>query len=141
MALSDEERQRLEQLEALLAQDDPTLAHTLRGESRPQGARVDGRAAALGGVGFIAGIGLLVAGMQWHWTICIVGFLVMLASAAYLLSSRRPRDLAAELRAPVGGSARAGTRSSTRRPAAAAQRSAFMDRLEDRWRRRQQGGR
>ena len=81
MALSREEQRRLEELEALLAEDDPQLAHTLRG-TRP--SPVTGRRALVGGAGFLAGIGLLVAGMQWHWTISVAGFLVMLAAAAHL---------------------------------------------------------
>lgn len=141
MALSDEERQRLEQLEALLAEDDPKLAHTLRGEG-PRGARPTGRAALVSGIGFVLGIGLLVAGMQWHWTICIVGFVVMLAAAAHLVASRR--DGGSTHRSGLDDVPRAPSRQ--RSSAGSGRRrtpsnAAFMDRLEERWRRRQEEGR
>ena len=136
MALSHEEQRRLEELEALLAQDDPKLAHTLRGtRHRP----FTGRRAMTSGAGFLLGIGLLVAGMQWHWTISVLGFLVMLAAAVHLVGER-PGAPAEAGASSGGGSRRRGRtgRPSSGRPSAPAS-GEFMDRLEDRWRRRQRG--
>ena len=140
MALSREEQQRLEELEALLAQDDPKLAHTLRG-TRP--SAVSGKRIAVSATGFVLGIGLLVAGMQLHWSVSVVGFLVMLASAAWLITGRTSRE--EELRRPVEASTSAGARGGQgtrpRAPRPQRDQTPFMDKLEDRWRRRQQGGR
>ena len=61
MALSEEERRLLEQMEAALAAEDPRLAHTLRGSASNR--RIHRRRAALAGVGFVAGAVMLVAGM------------------------------------------------------------------------------
>ena len=58
MALSDEEQRLLEQMEAALAAEDPKLVNALRGTSV---RRVHRRRAALAGVGFFAGLGLLIA--------------------------------------------------------------------------------
>lgn len=143
MPLSDEEQRRLEQLEALLAEDDPRLAHTLRG-TRPR--HLTASRLAIGGIGFLAGIGLLIAGMQWHWSISVVGFLVMLAAASWLFLGRTPQRRDFEVDgAPdpsfssLGARQRRQPRTGASRPAAS--QAAFMDKLEERWRRRQQGGR
>lgn len=138
MALSHEEQKRLEELEALLAQDDPKLAHALRG-TRP--SPVGGKRALISGGGFVLGIALLVAGMQWHWTISVGGFLVMLAAGAYLISGRRdsidssssPGDFSV-IRPSNGRTGDHG-----RSPRVGNQGGEFMGKLEDRWRRRQQG--
>ncbi|MCT1458895.1 DUF3040 domain-containing protein [Aestuariimicrobium sp. p3-SID1156] len=139
MALSREEQRRLEELEALLAEDDPHLAHTLRG-TRPN--PITGRRALVGGAGFLVGIALLVAGMQWHWTVSVVGFLVMLAAAAHLFGvvghRGGPPDVDGD-GAPSGGRdpqrGRLGDRPAGGRPT---KQTPFMDKMEDRWRRRQQ---
>ncbi|MGA4669694.1 DUF3040 domain-containing protein [Propionibacteriaceae bacterium Y1923] len=134
MALSEEEQRRLEQLEALLTEDDPKLANTLRGTSRP--VTVDGKRLAISIVGFVLGIALLVVGMQWGWFISVIGFVAMFASAAWFVLGRGGDD--APDREPTGptsysptGSRRSGGDSS----------SAFMDKLEERWKRRQDEGR
>jgi hypothetical protein len=57
VALSDEEQRLLEQMEAALAAEDPKLVNALRGTNV---RRVHRRRAALAGVGFFAGLGLLI---------------------------------------------------------------------------------
>lgn len=130
MALSEEEQRRLEQLEALLAEDDPRLAHALRGSSGPM--VVNGKRLVTSAVGFAAGIGLLVAGMQWGWFLGVIGFLVMFASAAWFILGRP--DAGTSHRRDTGKptSPVPGPRDSS---------SPFMDKLEERWRKRQDEGR
>lgn len=129
MALSEQERKLLEQLEASLMADDPKLHDTLSGSST---IRVHRRRAALAGLAFVAGVIVLLAGVQIHPVISIVGFLIMLAGALVGINSWQrvapdPDKPASSGRpkAPSGG------------PAQSSQD--FMDKLEERWRRRQQG--
>ena len=136
MALSEEEQRTLEQLEAILAQDDPQLAHTLRGT---QARRFDPRRTVLVVLGVIAGLALLVAGMQWHWSIAVVGFLAMFGATAWFITTTPApdsTDLDDDDLLPDEDQPQ-------RRHRGARPRSqgAFMDRLEERWRRRQDEGR
>ena len=127
MALSDKEQRLLEQLEAALAAEDPKLANTLRGTTS---RRLHRRRAALAGLGFVVGIAVLLGGVQFHPVVSVVGFLLMLASALIGISSwRRVGD-------DESGIGR--NRPSAPRPTTD-HASDFMERLEDRWRRRQEG--
>ncbi|WP_203566900.1 DUF3040 domain-containing protein [Aestuariimicrobium ganziense] len=128
MALSDEEQRLLQQLEASLAKDDPKLAHTLRG-TRPR-TMVSARTTALSAVGFVLGLGLLVAGISIHWSVSVVGFLIMLASALVGLGAWKAGDPDPDSPPPTVPTSSAPTGSS----------SPFMDKLEERWRRRQDEG-
>ena len=87
MPLSDHEEQLLSQMEQQLLQDDPKFASTMRGSSR--GPRA-GHRMALGALGVVAGLGLLVLAVtsQIIW-LAIPGFLVMLGGATYAFS--RPK--------------------------------------------------
>lgn len=133
MALSEEEQRRLEQLEALLSEDDPKLANTLRGTSRP--VVINGKRLAISIAGFVLGMALLVVGMQWGWFISVFGFVAMFASAAWFVMGRGNDD--APHREPSKQSSF--SRSGSSRGSDSS--SAFMDRLEERWRRRQNDGR
>lgn len=78
VALSDEERRLLEQMEQALAAEDPKLASALRGS----GARtLHRRRALLAGVGFVVGVAALIAGMEISPIVSILGFLIMLGSS------------------------------------------------------------
>ncbi len=132
MPLSDHEEQLLSQMEQQLLQDDPKFASAMRGSSR--GPRA-GHRMVLGGLGVVAGLGLLVLAVtsQIIW-LAIPGFLVMLGGATYAFS--RPKAASA---GPVGvvaedGSTRPRRRGS--RQAAAGSGRGFMERLEERWERR-----
>jgi len=120
MALSEEEQLRLAQLEESLAAEDPKLAHTLRGTT-PR--TLHGRRATLAGAGFLLGIAMLIGGMQVSPWISIAGFVVMLASVIVGLTAwQHVNDVP-----PAVGP----------RPP---QEGAFMDKMEERWRRRQEDG-
>lgn len=94
MALSEEELRLLQQMEAALAEEDPKLANTLRGTTV---RRVHRRRAALAGVGFLVGIAALIAGMETHPVVSILGFVIMLVSTIVALSSWRRVDVGARL--------------------------------------------
>ncbi|WP_342371992.1 DUF3040 domain-containing protein [Propioniciclava soli] len=89
MALSEKEQRLLEQLEAALAAEDPKFASTLRGSSHRTLHR---RRAALAGLGFLAGVAALVAGMQVAWWLSVLGFIVMFAFTIVALSAWRHVD-------------------------------------------------
>ncbi|MCO7083689.1 DUF3040 domain-containing protein, partial [Pseudomonas aeruginosa] len=119
----------LEQLEASLMAEDPKLADTLSGSSS---IRIHRRRAALAGLGFIVGVIVLLIGVQVHPAVSVLGFLVMLAAALVGINSwRRVGDDGG------GQPSRRPTQGAPRQPTASSQD--FMDKLEERWRRRQQG--
>ncbi|MDO5499077.1 MAG: DUF3040 domain-containing protein [Propionibacteriaceae bacterium] len=127
MALSEDERKLLEQMEAALAAEDPKLAHTLRGTKTPR--TLQRKRAAVAGLAFVAGCAMLVAGMRAHWVISVVGFVVMLAATVIAVTAYRRVEPS-----PISpDKVRAGQRSG-------AGDNSFMDKMEERWRRRQDEG-
>ncbi len=122
MALSKDEQRLLEQMEAALAAEDPKLANTLRGTTR----RWHRRSVVLAGIGFVAGVACLIAGMQVHPAVSVVGFVIMLAAAVVGVSAWQQHGLSADGQSAGGRSGNA--------------ERDFMGRMEDRWRRRQDDG-
>jgi hypothetical protein len=139
--LSEEELRLLEQMERALVEEDPKFASTLRGTSFKRAAR---RKAILAGVVFAGGVALLMTGaIMQVIPLGILGFVVMLASATYGLAAMRGRT-APEPAPEQGETTRShhglglidGGRARSRRPRTS---SSFMDRMEERWRRRRDG--
>jgi len=134
--LSEHEQRMLEQMERALYAEDPKFASTMRGSD----VRARHRRRAIAAVGgFIVGIVLLMSGLVVQLIpLSVGGFIVMLACAVFAVTSWR-RGSAAESAAAATGGAPAAPASRKQRAA----RSSFMDRIEERWRRRkdgQQGG-
>jgi hypothetical protein len=125
--LSEEELRLLEQMERALVEEDPKFASTLRGNAFRHSAR---RRAIFGGVVFVGGVTLLMSGAVLRIPILgIAGFVVMLLSATVAMAA---------LRGHGGAAAHTDTAPAREEPK---QRSAsFMERLEDRWRRRRDDG-
>ena len=124
MALSEEEQRLLQQMEADLLAEDPKFAHTLRGTGA---RRLHRRRAALAGGGFLLGLTALVAGMELSPIVSVLGFVIMLASTVLALTSwQQVGDTDAD--------------QSAHDPSSPVGDAAFMDRLEERWRRRQDEG-
>jgi hypothetical protein len=123
--LSDNEQRLLEQMERALYAEDPKFASTMRGGVRRPGVM---RRLLLGGAGIVVGLVVLVLGVaQKQVLLGVLGFVCMLAGTAYAVSSQR--------RGPLGVVGASGTV----RPAAGARRrprASFMQRLEERWDRR-----
>ena len=122
MPLSDEEARLLHQLEQSLAADDPDFASTLRGSKLLAKSK---RVATLSIVGFLAGIGLLFAGLQNRPWLGTLGFVVMVG-AVYIFVTAGRRGF--------GASAARGRAAAAPKPSAS-----FVDRMEERWQRRQDG--
>lgn len=147
MPLSEEELRLLEQMERALVADDPKLASTMRGASVRRHAR---RRAYIAGGAFVVGVVVLMTGAVLSMTaVGIVGFVVMLASAYVALGSwkgqagpepaARPGDADSPFTLIEGG--RKGRRGG-RGHGHPVQHGSFMERMEERWRRRreQNGG-
>lgn len=87
MALSDEERRRLEKLEQELAAADPEFARHLAGFTRTRATS----ATLYGVVAAIAGFTLIIAGIITKLTIIgAIGFLLMVAGGNWYLNGIRP---------------------------------------------------
>jgi Protein of unknown function (DUF3040) len=126
VALSDEEQRLLEQMEAALAAEDPKLVNTLRGTGV---RRVHRRRAAIAGVGFFAGLALLIAGMSTYLFLSVLGFVIMVAAAVTAIYSWQH----------VGSGPDAKKTSSRPRApqsSGSADGQGFMDKMEERWKRR-----
>ncbi len=126
MALSEQERKLLEQLEASLMAEDPKFAHTLSGAT---GVRIHRRRATLAGLGFVAGLLLLIVGVSIHPVVSVLGFILMLASAIIGVSSWQRVAGEGQPRVPTPGPQDSPKPSS----------QDFMERLEEQWRKRQEG--
>ena len=150
MPLSEEELRLLEQMERALVEEDPKFASTLRGTSFKRAAR---RKAILAGVAFAAGITVLMTGVIIQIIpLGIVGFVIMLASATYGLAALRghaghtaaeaptPEDNGPHERTHHGFGVIDGGRSGRSRSHRPRQSGSFMERLEERWRRRRNDG-
>lgn len=125
MALSNEEQRLLDQMEAALAAEDPKLVHALRGAGV---RRVHRRRAALAGVGFFVGLALLVLGMSTYLVLSVLGFVVMVAAAVTAIYSWQ------HVGSDPGG--RTVDRPKTPQPSGGTDSLGFMDKMEERWRRR-----
>ena len=142
MPLSEHEQRQLEQIEQALYSEDPKFVHTVR-SSDP---RVHYKRRAIQAVaGFVLGVGLLLGGVisQYLW-VGVAGFVVMLLCSMWALTSYR--HISAMSAAAGFGRSRTSARSRRRRQRR--QRKAglgvaqpgMMERLEERWRRRQENG-
>ena len=146
MPLSEEELRLLEQMERALVEEDPKLASTLRGTTLRQAAR---RRALLAGFVFAIGIAVLMGGaISGLWQIGIVGFVIMLGSATIGLSAVRGQGMSAQQKSgadpvptahPSGFGVIDGGRSRGRRHPKSKTSGSFMERVEERWRRRKGG--
>ncbi|MGA8256483.1 MAG: DUF3040 domain-containing protein [Nocardioides sp.] len=140
MPLSEEELRLLEQMERALVEEDPKFASTLRGTSFRSSAR---RRAILASFVFAGGVTVLMAGAVTQlWYVGIIGFVLMLGSATIGLGlfggQQRTGAEARTTNHPSGFSVVDGGRR-TRRPRAKSSGS-FMEKLEERWRRRRESG-
>lgn len=141
MPLSEEELRALEQMERALADEDPKFASTLRGTTFRRHAR---RRAIVAGVAFLVGIGMLLGGAVMSQPIVgVIGFVIMLGSAMIGLSSLRGGDVAAPTQARETafdgfGVVDGGRNGRPRR--SGVNDASFMDRMEERWRRRRDQG-
>jgi len=138
--LSEHERRQFEQIEAALRAGDPRFAGAVRAADPRVHYRRRVIAAALV---LLAGVGLLLAGVVVNVVvIAVAGFVVMLAGSLWGVASYRRMTGRAPGRAPATTRGPGRQRRAGRGRRAGSQAGpGFMGRLEERWRRRQQGGR
>jgi len=134
--LSEHEQRLLEQMERALYAEDPKFVSSLRGTD----LRSHYRRRALGAaVGFILGVVLLMTGVvSTIWIVGVFGFVLMLASALFAVTSWRKVSGTAEPTRPTNVTNIKGgrTKGRTKGP-----KRGMTERFEDRWRRRRDEGR
>jgi Protein of unknown function (DUF3040) len=133
--LSEHERRQFEQIEAALRAGDPRFADAVRSADPRVHYRRRIIAAALG---FLAGVGLLLAGVVVKIIlISVAGFVVMLACVLWAVTSYRHMTGSTTARAP-GKDRDSGIkrRAAKGRWAGTQAKPGLMERLEERWRRR-----
>lgn len=143
MPLSEEELRLLEQMERALVAEDPKLATTMAGTRIRQHQR---RQLILGIVGFVLGVTLLMSGAVLSIiALGVSGFVVMLGAAYVALTALRGGAASAPSTAApdtgeMGLRVVDGGRSRRSKPGRAPRSGTMMDRFEERWRRRREGG-
>jgi hypothetical protein len=141
--LSEHEQRLLEQMEQALYAEDPKFASQMQGSAARARLR---RGLAIGAVGVVAGLGLVVLGVATEsiwWG--AIGFALMVSGVAFAISP--PRSPKVRLGAvsedgsvhPHEPDGRLGKMRKNKKPNAPKQ--TFLRRLEDRWDRRREDGR
>jgi hypothetical protein len=127
MPLSEQEQRLLEEMERSLYHNDADFVATVSGRrSRPNYTMV-----VVGVLVIVLGIAALAAGVITKLAIIgILGFAVMIVGALLIFS---PRGGSSESAPPAGAPGGA------RRPTAKRSSSSFMDRVNERWEKRQGG--
>jgi hypothetical protein len=127
--LSEHEQRQLEQIEQALYADYPRFANAVRASDPRVHYK---RRVIYAAFGFLLGVGMLLAGVvtKYIW-IGVAGFVVMLACSMWALTSYRHMTGAAATtgRGPARAKERRGSRAAS---------PGMMERLEERWRRRQE---
>jgi hypothetical protein len=126
--LSEHEQRQLEQIEQALYAEHPRLARAMRAKDPKVHYR---RRVVQAAVGFLLGAGALAAGfyLKYNW-LAAVGFAVMIMASVWAVASyRRMAGMTMDRR----------KRRDRRAAKAAAANGGLMDRIEERWRRRQEG--
>ncbi len=128
MPLSEHEQRQLEQIEQALYAEHPRLARAMRAKDPKVHYR---RRVIQAAVGFLLGVGALAAGfyLKHNW-LAATGFAVMIIAGVWAVASyRRMAGMTLDRR----------KRRDRRAAKAAAANGGLMDRIEERWRRRQEG--
>jgi Protein of unknown function (DUF3040) len=138
--LSEHEQRQLEQIEQALYREDRRLARLVR-SSDP---RVHYRRRVVQAlVGLVLGAAMVAAGMSLSlWPLAAGGFVIVLLSGIWALGSWRQMSTAEVDTTQRGAKAkrrRRGKQSARGGRGSTAARGTMMERLEERWRRRQEG--
>ncbi|MGN6299466.1 MAG: DUF3040 domain-containing protein [Angustibacter sp.] len=135
MPLSEHEQRVLEQMEHAIQAEDPKFATAMRGRTPRARQR---RRILLGSIGVVIGLVLVVLGVARSVVpLAVAGFVLMLAAGA--LAATPPRKATGH--GPIGAVGPDGVTRPRRPKRSRSQRSGtFMQRLEQRWDRRRDGG-
>lgn len=127
MPLSEHEQRLLEQMERALHAEDPKLASTLRHGSNRS---VNGRQVFVGVLGLVIGLAGLLGGVITSLVVLgVIGFLVMLGGALLIGSAFRSTSESAPTDAANPPTTAKARQSSSH---------GFMDKMEERWRKRRE---
>jgi hypothetical protein len=130
--LSEHEQQLLEQMEQALYAEDPKFASQMQGAGARAAAR---RRLAVGVLGVVAGLALVLIGVSTTMWLGAAGFAVMVAAVAFALTPPRRRARLGTVQAD--GSVRRPTPAPrTKTSGRSKSTGSFMHRLEERWDRR-----
>ena len=135
MPLSEHEQRQLEQIEQALYRENRRLGRVVRSSDPRVHYR---RRVVQAASGFGVGAGMVAAGviLPLVW-LAVGGFAVMLVCGIWALNSWRHMSGVA---LGVAGRGTAGQRRRRQKNRGKGNRSAMMERLDERWRRRQEGG-
>ncbi len=138
MPLSEHEQRQLEQIEQALYREDPKFGRLVR-SSDPRVHYKRKLVQAL--VGVVAGAGLLAAGVVTHRVYLLAaGAAIVLLSLVWAMVSWRRHVARVRPTKPAGAKAKGQVRSGPDRTRQS-RRARMMERMEERWRRRQEGDR
>ena len=149
MALSERERQMLEEMEEAIRAEDPRFASQMNGAKGAPGT--DRRRVAVGIIGALAGLGIVVLGINTSVWIGVAGFVLIVAAVALALTPGRASSTAPKGLGVVtdDGSVKKPTakrkggipgRGSTPKTSKAPKQGTFMERMEQRWEERRREG-
>jgi hypothetical protein len=131
--LSEHEQQLLEQMEQALYAEDPKFASQMQGAGAKAAAR---RRLVVGVVGVVAGLALVLVGVNTTMWLGAVGFAIMVAAVAYAVTP--PRRKAKLGTVQSDGTVRRATAAG--KPSKAPKTGSFLHRMEERWDRRRDDG-
>lgn len=135
MPLSEHEQRVLEQMEHAIQAEDPKFATAMRGRTPRARQR---RRILLGSVGVVVGLVLVILGVARSVVpLAVAGFVLMLAAGA--LAATPPRKTAAG-HGPIGAVGADGVTRPRAKRHHPKRSGTFMQRLEQRWDRRRDGG-
>jgi hypothetical protein len=134
--LSEHEQRQLEQIEQALYADYPRFANAVRATD----PRVHYKRRVIeAAVGFLIGVGLLLTGVVIKLIpLGVAGFVVMLACSMWAVTSYRHMVGITTARVPAKDRRPGRDRRAAKQPRPGKQSGGLMERLEERWRRRQE---
>lgn len=140
MALSERERQMLEEMEEAIRAEDPRFASQMNG-AHPGGP--DRRRVVVGVIGAVAGLGLVLLGINTSLWVGVAGFVLIVASVALAFAPGTPRGRPHLRVVEEDGSVHRHHTPRPRGPKAGRKHprhGTFMQRMEQRWEHRRQQG-
>lgn len=152
MALSERERQMLEEMEEAIRAEDPRFASQMNGRKAGPGG-TDRRRIVLGVIGALIGLGLVLLGINTTVWVGVAGFVLIVAAVAYAFTPARgganlgvvDEDGAVKTPKPSGAQRPTTKRAPFARGTGdskpkAPRQGTFMERMEQRWEERRRQG-
>lgn len=144
MALSERERQMLEEMEEAIRAEDPRFASQMNGTRGHMGA--NRKKIVVGVVGALVGLGLVLLGVNTSIWVGVAGFVIIVAAVAYAATpGHTGLKVVAEdgsIQRPSGHGPRA--KGASRTPKGRSRKTpnhgSFMQRMEQRWEERRRQG-